>query len=397
MHGYYSGERVLPTYGAFRDATQLAAYERQRRRFFTDKLHLPPRTFTGGRLIEFGPDSGENSLVFALWGAQCTLVEPHEKAHPFIRDYFDRFGLDSSLAALEPGDIESFPAPSERYDVLDAEGFIYTIQPSSLWIDRLASFVADDGLVVLQYVEAFGSFLELIWKVVQARYRALTGDDADTAARTLFAVKWASIPHKRSIESWTMDVLENPFVRLRYFLEPIDLVEQLGAAGFRLYASWPQYDAGLDVHWSKHEPSAEEQLASIREHVHRSRLSHMLGRKHFLADGDCVSDEELLATLVDVDSLVDRFDDQTAARVDAALGRLVPLLASPAVIGGAEDTRRSLATLEMVRHLLEALARGDADQIAAFCSRDSAFTESWGMPSHFAVFRNAASPDRSAP
>ena len=390
LHGYYAAQDVLPTHGSFTSAADLDAHERHRRRLFTDKLMLPPRVFAGARLLEFGPDAGENSLVFALWGADCTLVEPNPRAHPVIAEYFDRFQLGERLAALREDDLESYPlptAPAEAFDVIDVEGFVYAIQPASVWIDRLRHLVRHEGFVVLFYAEAFGSLLELTWKVVQARFRALTGLDAPDAARMLFETKWRSIPHRRTIESWTMDVLENPFVRLRYFLEPAALCTEMAGAGFRLYSSWPRYEGGLDVHWLKRELSADEQLRSQHEFIARSRPSHMLGRRHFLVDLERLPEEELRALLADVDALVDGFESERAARCDRRLAALAEALASPAVLAAPGDTERSLETIDMLRCLLPILEAGDPDELAAFCNGDDAFVNSWGMPSHFAVFR----------
>ena len=60
---------MLPTVGHFQEDTDLIAHEEHSRRLFLDKLKMPPQMFRGARLLEFGPDAGENSLVFALWGA----------------------------------------------------------------------------------------------------------------------------------------------------------------------------------------------------------------------------------------------------------------------------------------------------------------------------------------
>ncbi len=390
LYEYYERQSVLPTYGAFPSAAELEAYERQRRRLFTDRLRLPPRLFRGARLLEFGPDAGENSLVFALWGAECTLAEPNRNAHPVIAEYFARFGLEERLSALRADDVESYPlpdTPAGGFDVVDAEGFVYTIQPASAWIEQFRALLRDGGFVVLFYDEAFGSLIQLTWKIVQARYRALTGLGAQDAARALFETKWASIPHKRTIESWTMDVLENPFVRLRYFVDPAELCAQMRRAAFRHYSSWPSYDGGLDVHWFKHEPSADEQLERELDFVARSRLTHMLGRKHFLVDLEAVPAGELWALLEDVDALVDRFEPARAASCDRRLAELTAVLPSRAVLARREDTERSLETLQMLRRLLDVLENGRADEIRAFCCRDPAFVGSWGMPSHFAVFR----------
>lgn len=393
MYAYYERQHVLPTYGALDTEEQLAAHEHHRRRLFTDKLLLPPQVFDGARLIEFGPDAGENSLVFAQWGAGCTLVEPNLKAHPAIRAYFDRFGLAGRLAALHPEPLQDFPLPSsaeEQFDIVDAEGFIYTVQPSSLWIEAFARLVRPGGLVVLFYMETFGSLLELVWKVVQARYRALTGDDAFDAARTVFAAKWASIPHKRSIESWAMDVLENPFVRLPYFLEAQDLCRSMSAAGFRLYSSWPRYDGGLDVHWFKRELTAEEQLGHELDFIARSRLSHLFGRKHFAGAELPYAEADLVRLIADVDALIDDYDAQRVARARATSRQLAEVVTSGALLSTPGETAATAETLAMLDELFDVLDDGSPDAIVTFCNSAPAFIDAWGTPSHFAVFRRAA-------
>jgi hypothetical protein len=390
MYFYYEQQNVLPTYGAFGSPGDLEAHERHRRRLFTDKLSLPPRVFAGTRLLEFGPDAGENSLVFAGWGADCTLAEPHLAAHPVIREYFERYGLGDRLTALSADDVVGYPLPAEQFDVVDAEGFIYTIQPSSLWIEKLGQLLREEGLAVLFYMTTSGSLFELVWKVVQARFRALTGLDSVASARTLFAAKWASIPHKRSIESWTMDVLENPFVRLQYCIDPALLCAEMDAAGFRLYSSWPRYDGGLDVHWFKRDLTAGEQLGQELDFIARSELSHMFGRKHFLVAHEPTLGPRLHSLREGLDTLIDGFDEDVAAACDDHLGAVTSILESASVLSSPEDRELSRATLETLRRLLALLATGSPDEIERFCNDDPAFIATWGTPSHFAVFRKTA-------
>lgn len=392
LYGYYQQQAILPTHGAFKSAADLAPHERHRRRLFTDKLKLPPALFRGARLLEFGPDAGENSLVFAQWGADCTLAEPNHKAHPVIREYFQRFGLGARLRALEPWDVKNFPEPAndgERFDLVDAEGFIYTIQPTELWVRKCARLTRPGGLVVLFYYEACGGLLELMLRVVQARHRALTGLDAVASARALFQTKWDSIPHKRRLESWTMDVLENPFVRLKYFLDPIVLGELMAAAGMWHYSSWPAYDGGLDVHWFKRELPGAERLRHQRDFIRRSRLSYLFGRRHFLPHVDEAFEAGVLRLLVDVDRLIYQFTPEHAARLAEDLALLERGLQIAEPMSASADTERSRQTVTCLRQLLRVLAGGDAAALARFCNEDRAFIEAWGMPSHFAVFRRA--------
>ncbi|MFX6201811.1 hypothetical protein ABTF50_20645, partial [Acinetobacter baumannii] len=60
-------------------------------------------------------------------------------------------------------------------------------------------------------------------------------------ARHLFLPKWNSIAHTRKIESWFMDVIQNPFVRMKYFIDPAQLLREMHAGHFRLYSAWPNY------------------------------------------------------------------------------------------------------------------------------------------------------------
>jgi len=184
-----------------------------------------------------------------------------------------------------------------------------------------------------------------------------------------------------------MDVLENPFVRLRFFVEPVSMCVQAAAAGLRLYSSWPDYCGGLDPFWFKRERSTEEETAGTAEFIRRSRLSHVFGRRHFLTGDPAPVEDQLSQLVIDFDSLIDGFDAAVAARCDRALADTARTLSSAAVLTSDADRKQSLATVAMLRSLLELLACGSADEIRMFANADRAFVESWGMPSHFAVFR----------
>jgi len=390
LHEYYGQQEFLPTYGAFKSDQDLKVHEQHRRRLFTDKLYLPPRAFLNSRLLEFGPDSGENSLVFARWGADCTLVEPNPKAHPAIQEYFKQYNLSDKLRRLERSDIAEYAqrsGPYEKYDIIDAEGFIYTVKPDSLWMKLFARHLVDDGFVVLFYYEAFGSFLELVPKVIHSRMRQLTGINSVEAAQKLFNSKWNSIPHKRSMESWTMDVLENPFVRLANFYEPQALCRSMYEAGFSLYSSWPPYRDGLGIHWFKRVPSGDEQLESQNRFVAQSRLSHTFGRKLFLLESSRDVEQTLKGLLAATDAMLDSFDQHHVDKASGYLDFLASIICSDAVFAEAKDKAGALAIIRTLQKILDLLAKGAVPDLIAFCNSDEAFISSWGMPSHFAVFR----------
>jgi len=63
LYQYYEAQAFLPTFANFTSQADLDAYEVGRRTLFAERLAIPLRLFRGARLLEFGPDSGENALV----------------------------------------------------------------------------------------------------------------------------------------------------------------------------------------------------------------------------------------------------------------------------------------------------------------------------------------------
>ena len=247
---YYAHEQFLPTFGDFKSAADLAHYTEARRTVFAEKLLLPIQIFDGAEVLEFGPDTGENALVFAQWGAKLTLAEPNLRAHGQIQQYFERFGLSDSIANLRSDDIEAF-AGDRKYDLIDAEGFIYTVQPTSLWLGTFSRNLKPGGYAVVSYYETHGTFIELLLKAIHSAFKALTSLDSLAAAEKLYQTKWDSIPHTRAFSSWVRDVLGNPFVRLRYFLDATELCELANDHDLDLHSSWPLYRDTLDIYWHK--------------------------------------------------------------------------------------------------------------------------------------------------
>ena len=391
LHAYYRDQAVLPTHGRFQTEADLTAHALRRRQIFSGKLQLPPRLFKGAHLLEFGPDSGENSLVFARWGAECTLFEPNLKAHPVIVDYFERYRLTSHLVKLEAADVAALArreGVQPEYDFVVAEGFIYTVRPERMWIDLFARLLREQGLAVINYCETFGSWMELLTKVAHARVRSLTGWPALETAQKLFTAKWNTIPHMRAFESWVMDVLENPFVRLRYLLEPGALCRQMEAAGLRLYSSWPPYRNGLDVYWHKRTPDVEEEARSREAFLARSRVSHIFGKALFLRSP--APEAQLLELVRLTDGLIDEFSTAAAEQVLEGLRALEQLVRTEVVYAEAGEHASAVSAVRSFAELMSVLKRGELEAIIRFCSHDAAFLRTWGMPYHFAVFAREA-------
>jgi len=390
LFNYYERQNILPTFANFKSAAELAAYAGARRELFSDKLMLPPRLFRDAEVLEFGPDSGENAVVFAGWGANMTLAEPHRQAHEKIHGYFSHFGRTARLRELASSDVEGF-ASDRRFDVVDAEGFIYTIQPSAKWLSIFHRLLNPDGYAVVSYYERYGGFFELALKAIYGAGKALSGRPALETAKLLYQTKWDSIPHTRTFESWQMDVLENPFVRGRYFLDAVDLCTTAHGLGFDIHSAWPSYHDSVDVYWHRKLLSSDEKLRRSVRHLERSRLSFLTGRKLYLVGKvDAVNE---IATLierlfVDVDRLIDIPFGDSLPRVISSLASLREATRSTEIFAddAAEITAIS-ATLDSFHRIFSAIGQRDFSAVAALANTEAAFINTWGQPTHFLVVR----------
>lgn len=390
LFNYYERQDVLPTFGNFKSSAELDAYAVQRRELFADKLVLPPRLFRNAEVLEFGPDSGENALVFAGWGANMTLAEPNRHAHPKIQAYFAHFGLAERLRELALADVEGFRS-DRRFDIIDAEGFIYTVQPTENWLGIFHSLLNPDGYAVVSYYERYGGFFELALKAIHAAGKALTGRPALETARLLFEAKWDSIPHTRSFESWLMDVLENPFVRHRYFLDAAALCTAAHEQGFDIHSAWPAYRDSLDIYWHKKVLPGDEKLRRAVRHLDRSRLSFLGGRKLYLvgkADAVAAISASIEALVLDVDALIDDPFGASLRRVIASLASLRETIRTTDILADdAADIEAIATTLDSFHRIFGAIERQDASAVTALTQTDPAFINTWGQPAHFLVVR----------
>lgn len=393
---YYRDRGFSPTFADFRDEAQLGPYQAMREAMFRDRLALPPQLFRGASLLEFGPDTGENAVIFARWGATVTLAEPNPSAHEAIRTYFDRFGCRESLVDVIESDVLGFTLGT-RYDVVVAEGFIHTVKPVSAWLERFRGLLHDDGLFVVSYYERYGGLIELALRALYASYRRTTGAGAIEAAEALYRVKWDSIPHSRSFASWVYDVLDNPMQALAAYVDSAALVAQARAAGFDLYSSYPRYNDVLEVEWHKRIVTPAERERRAQRHIKRSALSFLSGRTLYLIDdGDAAEvGEQADRLLTALDALYWSDAPGMAALAAEGLEQLVATTErAPLVDNGPAERAAAIAAFRAFAQAFGLVARGRAAELPRHTSTDAALIATWGAPNHHAVGRALPQPPK---
>jgi protein-L-isoaspartate O-methyltransferase len=389
LYQYYQGEAISPTFADLRDESSLAAYQTSREALLGGRLAIPIALIRGAEILEIGPDTGENAVVFARWGGRMTLVEPNEAAHATIRTYFDTYAPAGALRSIQCANVLDYTV-ERRFDLVVAEGFIYTVQPSKLWLKRLLHTLVPGGLALISYYERRASLFELLLRRPFAALRRFTGEDRFTTAKRLYRTKWDRIGHTRSFESWTMDVLDNPFVRLRYFIGAERLVQDMADVG--IYSSWPAYRDGLENVWGKKKIDSSRALERTLTHLRRSSATFVLGSKAYLVDeseGDRIAALVDLA-LADTDALIDEDDAARSVRLAANLRNLAERIRRADTIADVHAIYEGAALLEAWADLSELLAGRKFDAVISRLNSDPVLLDGWGNPGHLAVLQTAA-------
>ncbi|MDP2330655.1 MAG: class I SAM-dependent methyltransferase [Reyranella sp.] len=397
LYSYYRDSGISPTFGSLQTEADLDRFCEQRARLFTLKLQMPPEMFRHARLLEFGPDTGENALVFARWGAQIELVEPNTAVWPQLQAYFRRFGLEDRLLGLHDKPIQEF-SPADPADIVVAEGFIHTVKPEKQWIDVVRKAVRPGGYLILFYYERRALLMEAFHAALYREYCRLIGQRGPDVARRLYGTKWDAIAHVRRFNSWVMDVLENPYTRSQFTMDAPRLVQMMAESEFELYQSWPRYRDDLRMLWHKTPESPGSIAGEVTGHLQRSALSHALGRTLY-----CIGDDASVAAigrqldrlLQTVDQAMETGGHQVWTSIaEGFLDLQVSIDQDNVIYALSADARRSVkAMLNSASRCATLAATGDATELAAFANVDQPFISFWGQPAHYGVFRKRTPTD----
>src|SRR5476649_1538606 len=387
LYSYYRDSGISPTFGSLQTETDLDRFCEQRARLFTLKLQMPPEMFRHARLLEFGPDTGENALAFARWGAHIELVEPNTSAWPQLQAYFRRFGLEDRLLGLHDKPIEEF-APADQADIVVAEGFIHTVKPEKQWIEVVRKAVRPGGYLILFYYERRALLMEVFHAALYREYCRLIGQKGPDVARRLYGAKWDALAHVRRFNSWVMDVLENPYTRSQFTIDAPCLVQMMAESEFELRQSWPRYRDDLRMLWHKTPESPASIATEVTVHLQRSALSHSLGRALY-----CIGDDASVAAIGrQIDKLlqtVDQAMDAGGRQVWTSIaegfqGLQASIDRDNVIYAPSADARRSVkAMLNSACRCATLAAAGDATELAAFANADQSFISFWGQPAHY--------------
>lgn len=246
MLEYYVSQGISPVH---QDIQDLDAHL-DRRQALYQTLGLLPSTFRGRTVLEVGPGSGHNSLfVASMKPSRYVLVEGNPKGVDEIGKLYDGFTVPHARPEVIASKLEDF-ASSTRFNIVLCEGWLGSSVHERAMLSKLATFVADEGVLVVTVLSPTGMLFNTIRKALCLK---LVGP-REALDRRLKVSGAAFSPHLATLASmtrphrdWLLDMVLSP----AYFdicLTPQQAVDAL-PADFEFYGSSPRF--AQDWRWYK--------------------------------------------------------------------------------------------------------------------------------------------------
>jgi len=280
--GYYQEHEVNPVLIRVEDDREWKTHVRRRRNLYTNHLMIPPVSFKGAAVLEFGCNSGENALFLASLGARLTLVEPNHKVLPRLKDLFKRFGFEDRIDRIENRTIEAFDS-EEAFDVVIVEGFLHTLASRDELLSKICGLLRPGGVGVISYDDLYGSLIELIRVMLLhqicrlKKISELHSQSAYGIAQALFEEDFNRINASRSFQSWWMDNLVNPFTASEYFWRYQDIIPIIEKRECCFHSCSPKWTDFDNYSWYKNVPSIRQRHLSLLEDWNRKFVFFLTG------------------------------------------------------------------------------------------------------------------------
>lgn len=382
---YYQKHRVNPVPIDLEEQAAWDLHFVKRRNLYERHLGVPLSLLKDRSVLELGCNSGENALVQASLGAKLTLVEPNEQVHPRLKTLFRKFGLENSIVSLIQESVEDYN-PQDVYGLVIAEGFLNHLKARDMVLQKICSFVAQNGLGIISFDDRYGHFLEIARKFIFHRVLHLSGineihsENSLDLARNLYLEDFEKLNASRPFVAWWQDVLLNPFVSWEYLWSYQDVLPIIEEGGCEFYCSSPKWVSTDDFSWYKNTLDRKKRHQAILEEWKRMLSFLLTGLPPRSRQVEPVSDE----VIGSVSNLVKQMSSFVALP-----GALTDAISYPGALDDyfkASNEAELLGFNEEMKRVLEAANSSDADGIVNAYKSMKILRKLWGAPYHYISF-----------
>tara|TARA_A100001037_G_scaffold296671_1_gene317490 strand:- start:1025 stop:2224 length:1200 start_codon:yes stop_codon:yes gene_type:complete len=229
-------KKELPSVHFLEDPEQFAKRQTARENHFRFALNFPPEMFAGRTLLDIGGGTGDNTIFYNIWGADCTIVDANQLALQRAEHVFETLGNAENRVSFTHSSVFDYSS-DELFDIVVSEGVCHHTADKKRCFEILASRLKRGGYCYFGIGNQSGSFQRQLQRAVLRRF---AGDEAEIEqlAERLFPehLERATTIGQRSKRAIIYDTYVNP---KHDNVHVADILEWFEKAGLTLYSSYP--------------------------------------------------------------------------------------------------------------------------------------------------------------
>jgi SAM-dependent methyltransferase len=228
-------QRELPSVHFIEDKAYFERRRRMREDHFRFALNFPPEMFAGRSLLDLGGGTGENTIFYSLWGADCAIVDANPKALERAKTIFDTY--TPGRGRFTRASLFDFSAPAQ-FDIVVSDGVCHHTHDKEGCFRILASCLRPGGYCYFGIGNASGAVQRHMQRLILYMF-AKTDDEFVALAERLFPehLDRASRFGQRSKRAVVFDTFINPKHDQTHVSE---IMQWFTDNGLTLYSSYPR-------------------------------------------------------------------------------------------------------------------------------------------------------------
>ena len=250
---YYIKKKFNPVPIKTNNKLNLLKHVKLRKNLIQNHLKIPLNLLKDKDILEFGPNRGENSFIYALNKANLFFVEPVPYSAKQLKAKYKHYNLNKFVKKIDNKSLEKFHT-KQKFDLVIAEGFLNTLDERDQYLTKILKFVKDSGLVILNYDDYFGSLIELIKSAILKKYCIKKKIRLDSEAslklsKQLYYQDFRKLKNTRPFKAYWLDQLSCEFAEDVWKFEK--LLDLAYRKNFYFYSSSPMWSVSENKIWYK--------------------------------------------------------------------------------------------------------------------------------------------------